>query len=351
MPWPKRFTLGGHRIGAGRAFVIAEAGVNHNGDLDLAHRLIEAAHAAKADAVKFQTFRPEDVVSAAAPKAAYQRATTSASESQLEMVRKLALDEAAHQALSRHARELGILFLSTPFDAASLELLERLGLPAYKIASGEVTNLPFLRAIAATGRPALLSTGMCDQAEVERAAAELNKAGAPALALFHCVSNYPADPADANLRAMATLAAAIPVPVGYSDHTPGIEISLAAVALGAALIEKHLTLDRNLPGPDHLASLEPAEFAQLVASIRRIEASLGDGIKAPRPAEADTRRIARRSLFLRAPVRAKQAISAETLIALRPGTGIGVEHFDAVAGRVAARDLAAGAMLAWTDLA
>lgn len=351
MPWPKSFSLAGQQIGAGRTFVIAEAGVNHNGDPALAHRLIDAALDAGADAIKFQTFCPEEVVSVAAPKAAYQRAMNSTAESQLEMLQKLALEEQTFANLARHAKERGIAFLSTPFDLKSLEILRRLGLPGFKIASGEVTNLPFLRAVAATGRPSILSTGMCRLGEVERAVETLAQAGAPALAVLHCVSNYPADPADANLRAMGTLAAAFAVPVGYSDHTPGIDIALAAVALGASVIEKHLTLDRKMSGPDHLASLDPSEFTRLVASTRRIEAALGDGIKTPRAAEADTRRIARRSLFLRAPVKAQEAIRAEALVALRPGTGIGAEYFDAVAGRVAAHDLAAGAMLAWSDLA
>jgi len=346
----KSFTIASHRIGDGRCFVIAEAGVNHNGEPDRARALIDAALAAGADAVKFQTFKSELVISAEAPKAAYQKAATGAGESQLEMVRRLELSEGDFRGLKAYCDARGILFLSTPFDHPSVDFLDALGVPAFKAPSGEITNLPLLGHMARLGKPVILSTGMAALEEVARAVTELRAKGCPALAVLHCVSNYPADPADANLRAMKTMAEAFDTPVGYSDHTTGIDIALAAVALGAAVVEKHFTLDKSLPGPDHRASLDPGELAALVTGIRRIESALGDGIKAPRPSEADTRQVARRSLFLRAPLAAGQHIDAEQLVALRPAGGIAPNEIERLAGRRALHDLAAGAMLRWSDL-
>jgi N-acetylneuraminate synthase/N,N'-diacetyllegionaminate synthase len=347
----KSFTIASHRIGDGRCFVIAEAGVNHNGEPDTARALVDAAVAAGADAVKFQTFKSELVISAEAPKAAYQKAATGAGESQLEMVRRLELSEDDFRGLKAYCDARKILFLSTPFDHPSVDFLDSLGVPAFKAPSGEITNLPLLGHMARLGKPVILSTGMAALEEVERAVTELRAKGCPALSVLHCVSNYPADPADANLRAMKTMAEAFDTPVGYSDHTTGIDIALAAVALGAAVIEKHFTLDKSLPGPDHQASLDPAELAALVAGIRRIESALGDGVKAPRPSEADTRQVARRSLFLRAPLAAGEDVDAEQLIALRPAGGIAPNEIERLAGRRALHDLAAGAMLRWSDLA
>ena len=351
VPMAEPFDIASRRIGAGRCFVIAEAGVNHNGDAAIAARLIDAAARAGADAVKFQTFRAEHVVSADAPKAAYQRATTGESEGQLDMVRALELPPSSFEALKSHAEGRGILFLSTPFDHDSVDLLHRLGVAAFKIASGEVTNLPLLRHVAALGKPVILSTGMSYLGEVEAAVGALRSSGLDRLALLHCVSNYPADHADVNLRAMATLRAAFAVPVGYSDHTTGIAVALAAAARGAAVLEKHFTLDRALPGPDHRASLEPAELSAMVAGIRTVESALGDGIKAPRPQEADTRLVARRSLFVRAPIAADQRFEAGHLIALRPAGGIGPEQIDSVIGRRALRGLVSGDRLDWRDVA
>jgi N,N'-diacetyllegionaminate synthase len=257
--------IAGSAIGFGHpCFVIAEAGVNHNGDLDTALQLVDAAAAAGADAVKFQTFKADRMISVAAPKAEYQMQTTDASESQLDMVRTLELSPQAHRDLSAYSRERGLLFMSTPFDEESVDLLEELEVPVFKIGSGEITNLPFLEYIARKQRPIILSTGMSYLGEVDEAVKELRNAGCRQLLLLHCVSNYPAAPADANLRAMETMRMAFQVPVGYSDHTPGIEVSLAAVALGACAIEKHFTVDKNLPGPDHRASLEPSELAALI---------------------------------------------------------------------------------------
>lgn len=346
-----RFEIAGQAVGGGRCFVIAEAGVNHNGDIAKARALIDAAVAAGADAVKFQTFKADRVISPSAPKAAYQRATTGSEESQLEMIRRLELSEAEFRQLKQHCNAKGIIFLSTPFDHPSVDFLDGLGVPAFKVPSGEITNLPLLGDIAGRAKPVVLSTGMSDMAEVERAVAALVSHGCPALAILHCVSNYPADPRDANLRAMATLRAKFGRPVGFSDHTAGIDIALAAVALGASVIEKHFTLDKALPGPDHRASLDPQELHALVGGIRRVEQALGDGVKQSKPSEADTRTIARRSLFLRDALPAGQDIAADLLVALRPAGGIEPDQLDQLIGRRAARDLSAGAMLQWSDLA
>lgn len=343
--------IDGHEVGGGRCFVVAEAGVNHNGDPALARRLIDEAAAAGADAVKFQTFRADRVVSPSAPKAAYQTANTGGAQSQLEMIRALELDGEQFAHLKAHCARRGILFLSTPFDEDSADLLRGLGVPAFKVPSGEITNLPLVRHVGGLGRPVILSTGMATLEEVGRAVDTLSAAGCPGLAILHCVSDYPAAPEDTNLRAMATLREAFGVPVGLSDHSEGIEIALAAVALGAAVIEKHVTLDKALPGPDHRASLDPGELRALVAGIRKVEAALGDGIKAPRPAEADTSAVARRSLFLRAGLGAGEDIRADNLVALRPAGGIPPDELERVVGRRAARDLEAGAMLRRSDLA
>ena len=265
------FAIDGRLVGRGQpCLIIAEAGVNHNGSLDLACELVDAARAAGADAVKFQTFKAERLVSVAAPKAAYQKRTTGAEESQLEMIRKLELSETDHRRLLARCREQGILFLSSPFDEQSADFLDELGLSAFKIPSGELTNLPFLAHLAGKGRPLILSTGMACLAEVEAAVQTIAEVGPVPVALLQCVSNYPADPADVNLRAMDTLAVAFGVAVGYSDHVPGNEVAFAAVARGACIVEKHFTLDRSLPGPDHQASLEPDELAALVRGIREI---------------------------------------------------------------------------------
>ena len=346
------FDIAGRPVGAGHpCFVIAEAGVNHNGELSLAHRLVDVAADAGADAVKFQTFRTDRLVTISAPKAAYQKETTGAGEGQAEMLRRLELSPEAHVELQRHCADRGILFLSTPFDEESLDLLVRLAVPAIKVGSGEVTNYPFLRRIARAGLPVLLSTGMSTLAEVDDAVRVIRTAGARALALFHCVSSYPAPPEDTNLRAMATLTAAFGVPVGLSDHTQGADVSLGAVALGATLLEKHFTTDRSLPGPDHCASLEPAELAALVRGARAIEAALGHGRKEPVPSELDTRAVARRSLTLTVDSPEGTPLTADLLTALRPATGISPADDRLVVGRRLRRPVRAGELLAWDDLA
>lgn len=336
---------------AGSLFVIAEAGVNHNGDAALAERLVDAAADAGADAVKFQTFRADALAAASAPKAEYQKRTSGGEESQLTMLRRLELSREGHERALARAKARGIAFLSTPFDEESADFLETLGVPAFKLPSGEVTNHPLLRHVARKGRPVILSTGMSDLEEVREAVGALRGAGCKDLTLLHCVSNYPADPKDANLRAMKTLADAFGVPVGWSDHTPGWATSAAAVALGAAVIEKHFTLDKSLPGPDHAMSLDPAELKAFVAVLRETASALGDGIKAPRPCEEPIRRVARRSLVLRRALKKGTVIKDADLAAKRPGTGLPPSRLAETIGRALARDKAADEPLTREDLA
>lgn len=338
--------IGGHAVGVGQpCFVIAEAGVNHNGDVETALRLIDAAKRAGADAVKFQTFIAEEVISASAPKAAYQVRNTGGEESQLEMVKKLELPPAAFHFLAKYCKERDIMFLSTPFDFRSVELLEEIGVPAFKIASGEITNFPLLEKVARTGRPIILSTGMSTLAEVESALGVIYAAGGTEIILLHCTSNYPASAASANLRAMKTMEESFGVPVGLSDHTEGIAIAIAAVALGACVIEKHFTLNRAQPGPDHRASIEVDEFAEMVRSIRRVEEALGDGVKKPAPEELSTSEVARRSLVAREDI-AEGAVVTERMIAIRrPGTGIPPKMYSALIGRRVKQGISAGTVL------
>ena len=337
----------GHRIGGGAScFVIAEAGVNHNGDSVLARQLIDAAVASGADAVKFQTFSAERLVTRDAPQAEYQRRNIGVEESQFAMLKRLELSPAMHRELLDYCALRGILFLSTPFEEESADFLDALGVPAFKIPSGEITNLPFLDHVARKGKPLIVSTGMSTLAEVEDAVTCIRAAGNKRLALLHCVSNYPAVAADINLRAMDTLRKRFDVPTGYSDHTDGIEIALAAVARGAEIIEKHFTLSRTLPGPDHKASLEPAELAALVAGIRRIEASLGDGIKRPVEAEKSTAAVARKSIVAKRDLPAGTILTREDLLIQRPGTGISPARLDAIVGRCTRSALRAGDVLA-----
>jgi N,N'-diacetyllegionaminate synthase len=321
--------IGGHEIGNGRAFVIAEAGVNHNGDVALAERLVDIAADAGCDAVKFQTFDPVALATPAAAKADYQRETTGEGGSQLEMLKALVLPRAAHVTLQARAHARGLVFLSTPFDEASADFLETLDVPAFKVSSGDLTNVLLLKHLAAKRRPLLLSTGMATLAEVQAALAVVTGD----VALFHCVSNYPAEPVDCNLRAMATLRAATQRPVGWSDHTHGIDVTIAAVALGAELVEKHFTLDRTLPGPDHRASLEPGELAAMVRGIRNTEAALGDGQKVPRPSELAVAVVARRSLCYREDLVPGTVLAEGHFIALRPGTGVPPTEMGRIVGR------------------
>jgi N-acetylneuraminate synthase len=325
--------------------VIAEAGVNHNGDLDMALQLVDAAAAAGADAVKFQTFIANRVISASAPKAKYQLQTTCATESQLDMIRPLQLSPQAHRELSDYSQERGVLFMSTPFDEDSVDLLDELGVPVFKIGSGEITNWPFLEYIARIGKPIILSTGMSYLSEVDEAVRVIRNAGCRQLLLLHCVSNYPAAPDDANLRAMETMMRAFQVPVGYSDHTPGIEVSLAATALGACVIEKHFTLDKNLPGPDHRASLEPSELAALIKGVRTVEAALGHGEKRPAASEVNTAAVARRSLVAAQDINAGTVVTREMIAIKRPGTGLPPAMHSYLVGRTTRTNIPADTLI------
>jgi N,N'-diacetyllegionaminate synthase len=337
-------------IGGGSCLVIAEAGVNHNGDPALAHRLIDAAADAGADVVKFQTFDPARLAAAGAPTAAYQRAAGEGAHDQREMLARLALPPETWAALQAHARDRGLVFLSSPFDEASADLLDRLDVPAFKVASGELTNTAFIDYLARKGRPLLVSTGMADMVDVADALETIVAAGAPPVALFHCVSAYPARPEDANLRAIGTLRAAFGVPAGWSDHTPGIELAIAAVALGADLLEKHITLDRALPGPDHAASLEPGELAAMVTAVRASEAARGSGEKVPVAAEREVASVARRSLHWAMDGEAGAIVNAMDVVALRPGTGIPPRELSSVVGRRLARPVAIGHAVQREDL-
>ncbi len=350
-----------------RAFIIAEAGVNHNGSLDMAIDLIDKAVQAGADAVKFQSFRAASVISTSAPKAEYQKRTTGADETQLDMVRRLEFGAADHWKIRDHCRVRGIEFMSTPFDSTSLRLLvNELNVDTIKIASGEITNAPFLLEIGATGKRLILSTGMSDLGDVEAALGVL-AAGAMGsmptpnpdafraayeslegqvvlrerVTLLHCTTEYPAPFDQVNLHVMQTLRSAFGLPVGYSDHTRGISVAVAAVALGACVIEKHLTLDRKLPGPDHLASIEPGEFQAMVNAIRETELALGGEVKMATKGERKNRDIARRSLVALKPIRVGEAFSVENLGCKRPGTGASPFDYWSLLGRRAGRDYAA----------
>jgi N-acetylneuraminate synthase len=325
-----------------KTIIIAEAGVNHNGDLELARQLVASAAAAGADFVKFQTFVAEKIISREAPKAEYQRGTTDPGESQFEMVRKLELSRTHHEVLIEECRRHGIGFFSTAFDRESFDLLVELGLDMVKIPSGELTNLPLLRYMTRLGLPTMLSTGMANLGEIEAAIAAIEAAGTPRerITVLHCTTEYPAPMEDVNLRSMLSMKSAFGVEVGYSDHTPGIEVPIAAVALGATVIEKHFTLDRNLPGPDHQASLEPDELKRMVDAIRNIERALGDGIKRPSPSELKNKPIARKSLVACRAIAAGEVFSADNITAKRPGTGISPMRWDEVIGRRAVRAFA-----------
>jgi N-acetylneuraminate synthase len=348
---PSAITVAGRTLGPGLpCFIIAEAGVNHNGSLELAIRLVDAAAEAGADAVKFQTFQADRLVTAQAPRAEYQRRNTGTGGSQLELLRALELGPETHRQLQAHCRSRGILFLSSPFGEASADLLEALDVPLFKVPSGELTNHPFLTHLARKGRPLILSTGMASLGEVESALGVIQAAGAPPVALLQCVSCYPASARDANLRAMDTLAAAFQVPVGYSDHTEGIAVSLAAVARGACILEKHITLDRRLPGPDQQVSIDPPELAALVAGIRTVEAALGDGRKRPAPAEQEAMAVARKSLVAAAALPAGTVLGPTHFAVKRPGTGLPPAMLTFLVGRRLRRAVAEGDLLALDDL-
>lgn len=337
--------LGDRPIGAGGpCFVIAEAGVNHNGEPALAHRLVDIAAEAGADAVKFQTFRPASLVAAGAGAAPYQERRGMTTQRQ--MLEALTLPEGAWPGLAAHAAERGLVFLSTAFDLASLDLLLELEVAALKVPSGELDNLPFIRELAGRGLPLLVSTGLGTIDEVAAAVSAAEEA--PALALLHCVTAYPAPVKASNLRSIVTMAERFRVPVGWSDHTEGSVTAIAAVTLGAAVLEKHFTTDRRLSGPDHAASAEPAELASYVSAVRDAASSLGDGIKRPAAAEVENLRFARRSYYAVRDLRTGEVVSAQDVALLRPADGLSPSAD--VVGRAVARDVAAGRALTAEDL-
>lgn len=337
--------------GKGRStFVIAEAGVNHNGSLDLALELASAAKRCGADAVKFQAFSADRLVAKSAGKAEYQKTAVPGDDFQHGMLKSLELSQAEFTRVRDHCAALGIAFLVSPFDEAAADDLDALGLGIMKIPSGEITNLPFLRHIGAMRKSVILSTGMSWLGEVETAVQVLEDTGTTDITLLHCVTEYPAPIEQINLRAMTTLAEAFGLPVGYSDHTPGIDIAIAAVALGATIIEKHLTIDASMPGPDHSASLEPAAFAEMVSAIRNVELALGDGRKRPAPCELPNLPVARKSIVAARAIAAGHELVAADLTVKRPGSGIAPAALEGLIGRRAARDIAADEVLTWSDL-
>ncbi len=331
--------------------IIAEAGVNHNGSIELAKQMVDQARAAGADYVKFQTFQPEALVSRFAEKAEYQKETTGSGESQLEMLRKLALTQEDFRELKGYCDRVGVGFLSTPFDLESIDFLETLQMDFWKIPSGEITNLPYLVRIAHTGREIVMSTGMCSEADVAAAVDVLRKNGAGAITLLHCNTQYPTPMEDVNLRVMDTLRRHFGVPIGYSDHTIGIEVPIAAAALGATVIEKHFTLDHTMEGPDHRASLEPDELQAMVAAIRHIEIALGDPDKAVTASEAGNRAVARKSIVARCTVRKGEIFDEHNLTVKRPGNGISPMRWHEILGQTADRDYAEDELIAEDALA
>ncbi|EAI4618053.1 N-acetylneuraminate synthase [Campylobacter upsaliensis] len=316
-----------------KVLIIAEAGVNHNGDINLAKKLIEQAAKAGADVVKFQTFKANSCVSVSAKKAKYQLETTAKEESQLEMIQKLELSYESHFELMKHCKKHGIAFLSTPFDLESVEFLRGLDLPYFKIPSGEITNLPYLKAVAKCKKRVLLSTGMANLGEIEAALTILRKNGTRNITLLHCNTEYPTPFEDVNLNALKTLKEAFKLEVGYSDHTEGIVASLGAVALGAVVIEKHFTLDKTMEGPDHRASLEFEELRALCKGIRELEKALGSGIKKASKSEAKNKIIARKSLVAKREIQKGEKFSIENLTTKRPGSGISAMRYEEYLGK------------------
>lgn len=330
-----------------RTLIIAEAGVNHNGDLKLAKQLIDTAADAGADLVKFQTFNADRQVTRTAKKADYQNRTTDSKESQHEMLRRLELSAEMHKELIAHCAARNIGFFSTGFDIESVDLLVNLGQDHFKIPSGEITNLPYLRHIGRLSKSIVLSTGMATLGEIEAAIDVLEQAGTPRvnMTVLHCTTEYPTPMAEVNLRAMQSIHTAFGVAVGYSDHTSGIEVAIAATALGASVIEKHFTLDRDLPGPDHKASLEPEELKAMVAAIRNIEIALGDGIKRLTPSEVRNKFIVRKSLVSSQPIKSGEVFSAQNITTKRPGTGISPMRWGEIIGCIASRDFSADELI------
>ena len=331
-------------------FIIAEAGVNHNGDISIARRLIDAAKESGADAVKFQTFKAEEVVCRNAEKAQYQIENTGCSESQYDMIKALELSDEDFIKLKKYADDTGIMFLSTPFDHVSADFLEGLGMTLFKIPSGEITNIPLMEHIARKQKPIILSTGMSTLGEVEEAVNTLEGNGAADITLLHCTTSYPAPVESVNLYAMETMCNAFKLPVGYSDHTEGITIPIAATALGATVIEKHFTLDKKMPGPDHRSSLEPDELKAMVTAIRDVESAMGDGIKRPSDAEKENINIARKSIVARTNIKKGEKFSNENITLKRPGAGIKSLYIDSFIGKSANEDIKKDEQLKWSHI-
>jgi N,N'-diacetyllegionaminate synthase len=330
----------GKKLKVRSTLIIAEAGVNHNGSMDFARKMIDVAVDAGADFVKFQTFTAETLVTTAAEKATYQKNLNDTGESQFDMIKKLELDRDAHMVLIRYCKEKGIRFLSTAFDHTSIDLLHELNVPLYKIPSGEITNLPYLRHIGCIGKPVIISTGMATLKEVKDALNVLEESGISKskITVLHCNTEYPTPMEDVNLNAMLTIRDELGVLVGYSDHTLGIEIPIAAVAMGATVIEKHFTLDRTLPGPDHHASLEPNELKDMVLAIRNIERAMGDGAKKPSPSEVKNISVVRKSIVAGKQIKAGELFSEKNLLIKRPGTGISPMKWDKVLRKKSQKD-------------
>ena len=320
-------------------YIIAEAGVNHNGSFEMACRLVDAAKNAGVDCIKFQTFKSSELVSHTAKKAEYQKASTGDS-SQQDLLKQLELSYDEFLELKAYCDKVGICFLSTPFDLDSIAFLNSIDMPFWKIPSGEVTNLPYLEAIGRTGRPVVMSSGMCEISEIEAAIHALRTSGTEDIKLLHCNTEYPTPFEDVNLKAMQTMREAFGLEVGYSDHTKGIEVPIAAVAMGATIIEKHFTLDRNMEGPDHKASLEPDELKQMVSGIRHIEMALGDGNKTPSPSEMKNISVARKSIVAKKNIKAGELLSEDNVTVKRPGMGISPMRWHEVIGQKAIRDFA-----------
>lgn len=321
-----------------KVFVIAEAGVNHNGNIEIAKKLINAAKNSDADAVKFQTFKAEKVMSKFAQMADYQKVNTGIDETQLEMIKKLELSYNDFVYLKEYCDKLDIEFMSTPFDYDSIDFLNELDVQHWKIPSGEITNLPYLIKIAKLHKPVILSTGMSTMEDIKAALSILRENGAGEITVLHCTTEYPAPFEDVNLNAMNTIMKMFNIPVGYSDHTKGIEVSIAAVALGATIIEKHFTLDRNMEGPDHKASLEPHELKAMISAIRNVEASLGSGVKKPAPSEQKNMTIARKSIVANCKIKKGEVFTENNITVKRPGNGISPMKWFEVIGQVAIRD-------------
>lgn len=321
-----------------RVMIIAEAGVNHNGDFNIAKQMVDAAKEAGADYIKFQTFRPEKLVSRYAEKAEYQKKNTGADESQLDMLNKLTLSDDNFIDLKHYCDHIGIGFISTPFDLESIDFLETLDMDFWKVPSGEVTNLPYLESIAKTGRKIVMSTGMCDEDEICEAIAVIEKYTVPEIVLLHCNTQYPTPFEHVNLKAMKTIAIKTGRTVGYSDHTRGIEVPIAAVAMGARVIEKHFTLDKSMEGPDHKASLDPIELKAMVSAIRNVEKAIGTGIKEPSPSEIANREVARKSIVASKTIKKGEKFASENMTTKRPGNGISPMKWNSIVGKIAKRD-------------